>query len=524
MSVPQKIERKRRETRPPSMVFRSKTVLLGACCAAALSVTVLGLPGEGLLRTRTALAQDANPALAQNTNRAPASFADVAQKVRPAVVSIFTKGTAAVEGPGGGRGFTIPELPPDNPFHDFFDQFRRNAPNGQQPQQRLERAQGSGFLISSDGYVVTNHHVVDRASEISVTFDDDEKYTATVVGTDQRTDIALLKIKSDKKFDNYLEFAPQEPRVGDWVLAVGNPFGLGGTVTAGIVSAGGRSIGAGPYDFLQIDAAVNRGNSGGPSVDLSGRVIGVNTAIYSPSGGNVGIAFAIPAQLAMKVVDQLKSSGKVSRGWLGVTIQDVNEDIGESLGMKDAKGALITKIMDDGPSANTELKVRDVVVQVNGEKVSNSRDLARKVAELLPAAEAHLVVMRDGQERNLTVKLGTFPSSDKLASLEQQDRGGSEPEQIKEMGLTLAPAAEVDGAGEEGVAVTNVDPTSEAAEKGLKAGDVIIEVGGKPVTSPAAVSEGVRDAKSKGRKAVLMQVRSDRQSRFVALSLTPKDK
>jgi serine protease Do len=499
-----------------SAALRPKTALVAACCAGALGVAMLGLPGEGLLRTQPALAQDAN--------RAPASFADVAQKVRPAVVSIFTKGAAAEAPGGGGRGFGFPELPQDHPFHDFFDQFRKNQPNDQQqPQRRLERAQGSGFLISADGYVVTNHHVVDRASEISLTFDTDEKYTATVVGTDQRTDIALLKIQGDKKFDNYLEFASQEPRVGDWVLAVGNPFGLGGSVTAGIVSAGGRSIGAGPYDFLQIDAAVNRGNSGGPAVDLSGRVIGVNTAIYSPSGGNVGIAFAIPSKLASKVVDQLKSGGKVSRGWLGVTIQDVSDDIGESLGMKEAKGALITKIMDDGPSANTELKVRDVVIQVNGEKVGSSRDLARKVAELQPASEARLVVIRDGQERNLTVKLGTFPSSDKLASLEQ-DKGGNEREQMKEMGLTLAPSSEVDGAGEEGVAVTNVDPTSEAAEKGLKPGDVILDVGGKPVSTPAAVSEGVRDAKSKGRKAVLVQVRSDRQTRFVALSLTGKDK
>ena len=516
MSVPPKNEHHCGETRAPA-AFRSGAVLRAVCAAGALGIAMLGLPGAGLPLTRPAMAQDAN--------RAPASFADVAQKVRPAVVSIFTKGTAAVELPGnGGRGFNFPELPPDHPFHDFFDQFRKNNPGDKQPQQRLERAQGSGFLISSDGYVVTNHHVVDRASEITLTFDDEEKYTATVVGTDQRTDIALLKIKSDKKFDNYLEFAPQEPRVGDWVLAVGNPFGLGGTVTAGIVSAGGRTIGSGPYDFLQIDAAVNRGNSGGPSVDLSGKVIGVNTAIYSPSGGNVGIAFAIPSKLAQRVVDQLRSSGKVSRGWLGVTIQDVSDDIGESLGMKEAKGALITKIMDDGPSANTELKVRDVVVQINGEKVNNSRDLARKVAELPPQTDARLVVVRDGQERNLTVKLGTFPSSDKLASLEQQERGGAdEHEQMKEMGLTLAPAAEVDGAGEEGVAVTNVDQSSEAAEKGLKAGDVILEVGGKPVATPAAVSEGVRDAKAKGRKAVLMQIRSDRQTRFIALSLNGKD-
>ncbi len=230
MPVPQKNDLDRGELRPSKA--RSKQALMAACCVAALGVSMFGLPSQGLLQSQ--------PAVAQDYSRAPASFADVAQKVRPAVVSIFTKGAAAVEAPGGGRGFGFPELPPEHPFHDFFDQFRRNQPNDQQPQRRLERAQGSGFLISSDGYVVTNHHVVDRASEISVTFDTDEKYTATVVGTDQRTDIALLKIQGDKKFDNYLEFATQEPRVGDWVLAVGNPFGLGGSVTAGIVSAGGR--------------------------------------------------------------------------------------------------------------------------------------------------------------------------------------------------------------------------------------------------------------------------------------------
>ncbi|WP_245297170.1 MULTISPECIES: Do family serine endopeptidase [Rhodomicrobium] len=514
--------------RPDSRLAKTTRAraLVAVGCAGALSLAFLGTTGTGILQTQPAFAQDA-------ANRAPVSFADVAQKVRPAVVSIFTKGTVA-EGPsggpggggGGGRGFNFPDLPPEHPFHDFFDQFKRNMPNDQQQQRRPERAQGSGFLISADGYVVTNHHVVDKASEISLTFESDEKYTATVVGTDQRTDIALLKIQGDKKFTNYLEFATVEPRVGDWVLAVGNPFGLGGTVTAGIVSAGGRSIGAGPYDFLQIDAAVNRGNSGGPSVDLSGKVIGVNTAIYSPSGGNVGIAFAIPAKLAQSVVDQLKSSGKVSRGWLGVTIQDVSDDIAESLGMKEAKGALITKIMDDGPSAKTELKVRDVVTRVNGEAVNNSRDLARKVAELQPNSQANLIVVRDGKDTPLTIKLGTFPSSDKLASLGEersgpnQDRGAP----MKELGLTISPAAEVEGAGEDGVAVTEVDPTSEAADKGLKAGDVILEVGGKAVTKPADVTEGIRDARTKGRKAVLMQVRSDNQSRFIALSLNaPKN-
>jgi serine protease Do len=247
----------------------------------------------------------------------------------------------------------------------------------------------------------------------------------------------------------------------------------------------------------------------------------VNTAIYSPSGGNVGIAFAIPSELAKNVIDQLKSSGKVARGWLGVTIQDVNDDIAESLGLKDAKGALITKIMDDGPSAKSELKVRDVVIEVNGAPLSNSRDLARKIADLSPDSDARLTVVRDGKQQPVNVKLGTFPNSDKLASLEQ-DSPSSGNQEMKGLGLTLSPANEVQGAGDDGVAITEVDPRSEAAEKGLKAGDVILEVGGKAVTRPGQVVDGIRDAKDKGRKAVLMQVRSNRQSRFIALSLEPK--
>ena len=494
---------------------RTRAVVLG-CAAAALCVALLGAPASNLLQADRAYAQD--------VSRAPASFADVADKVRPAVVSIFTKGTVAESGGpggggGGGGGFNFPELPREHPFHDFFEQFRRNMPDGATP--RPERAQGSGFLISADGYVVTNNHVAEKASEITLTFESDEKYTAKVVGTDARTDIALLKIDGDKKFTNYLEFATTKPRVGDWVLAVGNPFGLGGTVTAGIISAGGRSIGAGPYDFLQIDAAVNRGNSGGPSVNLQGQVVGVNTAIYSPSGGNVGIAFAIPADLAKNVIEQLKSSGKVARGWLGVTIQDVNNDIAESLGLKDAKGALITKIMEDGPSAKSDLKVRDVVVEVNGAPIQSSRDLARKIADLAPDSTARLSVIRDGKQQPASVKLGTFPNSDKLASLEQDDTTPGNAE-TKSLGLTLSPSSEVQGAGEEGVAITDVDPRSEAAEKGLKAGDVILEVGGKTVARPSQVLDGIREAKDKGRKAVLMQVKSNRQSRFIALSLDDK--
>jgi serine protease Do len=277
MTNPLAIRREQTEAARTPLRARKRRVLALGCAFAALSVVLLGSPSTNPLHLA--------PAYAQDISRAPATFADIADKVRPAVVSIFSKGAMPeARGPGGGpggpggpggQGFNFPELPPEHPFHDFFEQFRRNLPDNNAPSQRPERAQGSGFLISPDGYVVTNNHVVEKASEITLSFESEEKYTAKVIGTDPRTDIALLKIDGDKKFTNYLDFAPTKPRVGDWVLAVGNPFGLGGTVTAGIVSAGGRSIGAGPYDFLQIDAAVNRGNSGGPSVNLQGEVIGV---------------------------------------------------------------------------------------------------------------------------------------------------------------------------------------------------------------------------------------------------------
>ena len=288
--------------------------------------------------------------------RAPLTFADLVAKVSPAVVSINVKGDAKVaesddQMPG------LPDLPEDNPLYDFFKQFRKNMP--QQPQKAQPTlAQGSGFFISPDGFVVTNNHVVEDAEDITVTLENGDKYPATLVGTDPRTDVALIKVKADGKTFPFVEFETKDPRVGDWVLAVGNPFGLGGTVTAGIISAHNRDIGSGPYDYLQIDAAVNRGNSGGPSFDLDGKVVGVNTAIFSPSGGNVGIAFAVPAALVQEVVTQLKATGTVDRGWLGVVIQNVSDDIANSIGMKEAKGAMITKVTEDGPAAKEDLEGR----------------------------------------------------------------------------------------------------------------------------------------------------------------------
>ena len=494
----------------PMWRFRPARAIVGA---SLLSASVFAGVPAALLFADGAAAQEG-----RSFHVAPASFADLADKVRPAVVSVNVKSRGSV-GDVSNRDFPIPDLPPDSPLRDFFDQFKHG-----QPERRPTRAQGSGFLISPDGYIVTNHHVADKADEIEITFENEEKYKAKIVGSDSRTDIALLKIESNKKFPNWLEFDDTPPRVGDWVLAVGNPFGLGGTVTAGIVSAAGRDIGSGPYDFLQIDAAVNRGNSGGPAVDLNGKVVGVNTAIYSPSGGSVGIAFAIPAATARDVVQKLREQGKVSSGWLGVQIQNVDENIAESQGLRDAKGALVAKILPEGPAAKSDLKPRDIIQQVNGKPVTNSRELARTIAALSPGTDARLHIYRNGDERDVTVKLGEFPSNDKVAALggggNEENEAGKE---LEDLGLTLVPAPDFPGSkSKEGVAVSSVDPNSKAADQGLKRGDIIIEVNGKAVSTPDDVSDSIRDAREKGRKNVLLQVRSRDQQRFLALPIEGK--
>jgi len=494
--------------------FRKPTLLAAAALIAASAGFTLGdsVP--------FAAAENATQTVETPFGRAPLSFADLVAKVSPAVVSINVKSDVKVADnemqiPG------LPDLPEDNPLYDFFKQFRKGMPQPPtKPNPSL--AQGSGFFISSDGYVVTNNHVVEDAEDITVTLDNGEKYPAKLVGTDARTDVALVKVTAEGKTFPFVEFSSKDPRVGDWVLAVGNPFGLGGTVTAGIISAHNRDIGSGPYDYLQIDAAVNRGNSGGPSFDLDGKVIGMNTAIFSPSGGNVGIAFAVPAALVQEVVTELKTHGTVDRGWLGVVIQNVSDDIADSIGMSEAKGAMVTKVTEDGPAAKQDIKPGDVIVEVNGEKIEDSRDLARKIAELHPDTDVKLSIVRYGDKRDVTMRLGTFPSSKKLAALEQDrpDTG----EQMKNLGLSLAPAAKFPGAGDEGVVITEVDPASDAADKGLKPGDVILEVAGVAVSSPSDVADGVKKAidsakADKDTVKVLMQVKSGDQTRFVALSL-----
>jgi len=457
------------------------------------------------------------PAYAQNAQR-PIGFADIVEKVKPAVMSVRVK----MEAGSDSMSFNFGEDNPlrGSPFEDFFRRFAqpgpggRSDPNGAPPRQRRQYAtgQGSGFFITADGYAVTNNHVVDKAESVEVTTDDGKNYTAKVIGTDPRTDIALIKVSGRSDFP-FVHFGDHAPRIGDWVLAVGNPFGLGGTVTAGIVSARGRDIGAGPYDdFIQIDAAVNKGNSGGPTFDVDGNVIGVNTAIFSPSGGSVGIAFDIPAETVKAVVAQLKDHGAVTRGWIGVQIQPVTGDIADSLGMKTAQGALVAEPQSGSPAQKAGIKAGDVIVSVNGETVADARNLARRISALSPGTSVKLGVIRGGKEDTLTLTLGELPK-ERQARVNTEEHAAPGIE-VPKLGLSLAPARN----GGEGVVVTQVDPNGTASDR-FQTGDVILDVNGKMVSSPADVRKAVADAQSDGRRSVLMRVKSNQGTRFIAVPL-----
>lgn len=491
--------------------------------AALLAATALG--GFALWSPEGARAQRAEqPSIETPYGRAPYTFADIIEKVKPAVVSIHV---AAGGGPRvanrGGRGGRdpLPELPDDHPLKEFFKNLPREFGGGAPNIPRRAQAQGSGFVISPDGYVVTNNHVISGASKIQISFDDREKLDATLVGTDPRTDIALLKIDNPKAPLPAVRFASKPVRVGDWVLAVGNPFGLGGTVTAGIVSALSRDIGSGPYDFLQIDAAVNKGNSGGPTFNLEGEVVGVNTAIYSPSGGNVGIAFAIPAKTASDVVEQLRTNKTVSRGWLGVKIESVDEDKAASLGLKEPRGALVNELTPGGPAAASTLRAGDVILSVNGTPVENSRDLARKIAEFAPASNVDLEVMRYGKTETVRVKLGTFPADGQVASA-PPSKSDSDADATELAALGISVGIAPPDAKEEGVVIKDIDSDSDAAVKGLRTGDLILEVQGRTIKTPDDVVAGVKKARDDGRKAVLLRVKQGETVRFVAVQLGDK--
>jgi serine protease Do len=471
------------------------------------------------------------PALA----RGPDGIADVAEKVIDAVVNISTSQTVeAKAGSGEGRG-AMPQLPPGSPFEEFFDDFfknRRGGPGGNSKggdmQPHKTNSLGSGFIVDTSGIVVTNNHVIADADEINVILNDGTKIKAELVGVDKKTDLAVLKFKPPKPLIAVKFGDSDKLRLGEWVIAIGNPFSLGGTVTAGIVSARNRDISSGPYDnYIQTDAAINRGNSGGPLFNLDGEVIGVNTLIISPTGGSIGIGFAVPSKTVAGVVDQLRQFGELRRGWLGVRIQQVTDEIAESLNIKPARGALIAGVEDKGPAKPAGIEPGDVIIKFDGKDVKEPKDLSRVVADTAVGKEVEVVIIRKGQEETRKVTLGRLDDGDKAvpASVKSQPEP-EKPVTQKALGLDLASLSKdlrsrykiKDSV--KGVLITNVDGTSDAAEKRLSAGEVIVEVAQEAVANAADVKKRVDQLKKDGKKSVLLLVANgDGELRFVALSV-----
>jgi serine protease Do len=470
------------------------------------------------------------------------SFADVVDAVSPAVVSVRVQSRANPVSDEAGGGFSfdfggrgLDELPDDHPLKRFFKEF--GGPNGgQDNDRRAERghgprdgkpgrlrptSQGSGFFISEDGYLVTNNHVVSDGSAFTVILNDGSELNAKLVGKDSRTDLAVLKVDDKRKFTFVTWADDSKVRVGDWVVAVGNPFGLGGTVTSGIISARGRDIGSGPYDdYLQVDAAVNRGNSGGPTFNLNGEVVGINTAIFSPSGGNVGIAFAIPASVAKDVVADLIKDGEVSRGWLGVQIQPVDKDVAESLGLAEASGALVVEPQAGSPGEKAGIKKGDVITAVNGDTIKGPRELARKIAMMRPGTSVDVALWRDGKAESVKLEIGALPADTKDASAgtdqqQQEEQQPSSEKALADLGVTVTPSEDGNG-----VTIASVDPDSDASDRGLKEGEKIVSVNNQEVKSADDILKVIEEAKKDGRTKALFQIEADNASRFVALPIS----
>ena len=452
---------------------------------------------------------------------APESFANLAEQLLPSVVNIST--TQVIE---GRSGMEFPKLPPGSPFEDFFKEFfDRN-----QPEQRSRKATslGSGFIIGEGNYVVTNNHVIQDADEITVILHDNTRLKAELVGRDPKTDLAVLKVKPETK-QNGVEFGNSDnSRVGDWIMAIGNPFGLGGTVTAGIISARGRDINSGPYDdFIQTDASINRGNSGGPMFNLKGRVIGINTAIFSPSGGSVGIGFAIPSSVAEPVIRQLIKHGQVRRGWLGVHIQAVTEEIAETLGLKEAAGALVANVIPDGPAEKAKVRAGDVILKFNNKKVDKMRSLPRIVADTEVGKSVPIEIWRNNEKVHLSAIIEELDdASTKTAA---KSGGGpmkkSKAQTIKALGLELSSvnsklkekfSLDMDA---KGVVVLKVVENGPAAEKGIRPGDLIVEISQQEASSPEVIEAKVAEAKKAGRKSVLLLLEGQNGLRFVAIKI-----
>jgi serine protease Do len=457
------------------------------------------------------------PAMRAHAFGAPDSFADLASQVSPSVVNITT--SSVVASPTQGQ----PMVPPGSPFEDFFRDFMdRNGQGNNRPQR--QDALGSGFVVSADGFIVTNNHVIDGADEISIEFFDGKTLDAKLVGTDEKTDIALLKVETTEKLP-FVAFGDSDKmRVGDWVMAMGNPLGQGFSVSAGIVSARGRELSGTYDDFLQTDAAINKGNSGGPLFNLDGQVVGVNTAILSPSGGSIGIGFSMASNVVSKVVAQLSEFGETRRGWLGVKIQDVTPDVADALGLVVQRGALITDV-PDGPARDAGLLQGDVITTFNGSAINDVRDLTRIVADSPIGEEVPVLVMRDGKETTIPVKLGRREDAEAVAVPASADVAPAEPKESSLLGLTVLQMNDEIAkslnlpAGSTGLAVTGVDAASDAESKGLAAGDVIVEAGQQKVATAADLEARITEAKDQGRKSILLLIRREGDPRFVALTL-----
>ena len=500
----------------------NRTTKTLAAVAALGAVAAVGAAG-GVMSSKRLAASTAltAPEIAAETRALPASFSEIIDRVGPAVVSIRVTGSAPQ------ASAQAPEIP--EPFKRFFGEnfgFQFGTPGAENRPRRMPKVQGmgSGFFIDADGYVVTNNHVVGDAEKIEVMLKDGDTLEAELVGRDPKTDLALLKVKSDRKFPFVRFGSSSAARVGDWVIAMGSPFGLGHTATTGIVSARGRDIGAGPYDdFLQIDAPINRGNSGGPTFNVRGEVIGVNTAIISPTGVSAGIGFAVPSDMAKSVIAQLKEHGSVSRGWLGVNIQNVTKDLAAGLGMDSPRGALVAAVTDGSPAAKAGLEVGDVILAVGGERIDKMRELPRRVAALAAGSRTSMIVLRDGRERDLDVVIGKMPGAEKVAAVADAPSGEAS------FGMTLAAIDDRArarfgiGADVEGVVVASVDPGGLAAEKGIRPGDVIRRVSGQQIRNPGDVArllEAAAEKRTNGkRKAVLVLVNRNGNDRYVALPL-----
>ena len=455
---------------------------------------------------------------------APDSFADLAAKLSPAVVNIST--TQKIEG-GGPQGQSEFQFPPGSPFEEFFKEFfEKNRPNRRSTPRR-QTSLGSGFVVDKNGLVVTNNHVIAEADEITVTLSDGTKLPAKVLGKDPKTDLALLKVESDKDLPALSWGNSNIMRVGDWVLAIGNPFGLGGSVTAGIISARGRDINAGPYDdFIQTDASINRGNSGGPLFNLDGQVIGINTAIFSPSGGSVGIGFAIPSSLAKNVIQQIEEFGRTRRGWLGVRIQTVTDEIAESLGLKEAKGALVAGVSEEGPAKNAGIQQGDVILSFDGQEVDEMRALPRIVAETRIGKEVDVALWRKDKMVETKVTIGELEVAEEQQLVSTDPKEPRSSRKVETLGMTLsAITSELKEKFEfkadvAGVVVTKVDADSAASEKGIREGDIIVEVAQEEVSTPEQVLDKVNQVKETDRKSVLLLLERGGDLRFVAVRLS----